>query len=402
MAQTAPGYGPMRTRLAFLFVVTALLLSIAAPLAAQTPEGDGVTVRGILFFSPTCGHCHKVINEDLPVIYEEYGGQPVVLYDESAAPEDVGFYLMTNGTLELLFVDVSTEAGSDMFVADSEALGLERAGVPRLNIADTYLVGSTEIPEVLPDIIEQGIANGGIPWPNVEGVEDALATIPGADVPANPGEGSDGGEAADVLPSDGDQSVWDRIANDPAANGLAILVLVGMVASLVGVVYLGRRDGLPSGPAWLIPVLAVVGIGVSIYLASVEASGADAVCGPVGDCNAVQQSEYASIFGVPVGVLGIVGYAVLLLGWLTTRFARGRAADWGAVGATGIALGGTFFSIYLTFLEPFVIGATCMWCLTSAVAVTGLLWLTAGPGLEALRRIAGSDSDSRERELTYG
>ena len=41
---------------------------------------------------------------------------------------------------------------------------------------------------------------------------------------------------------------------------------------------------------------------------------------------------------------------------------------------------GTLFSIYLTFLEPFMIGATCAWCLASAVIMTTLMWLTAAPG----------------------
>ena len=43
-----------------------------------------------------------------------------------------------------------------------------------------------------------------------------------------------------------------------------------------------------------------------------------------------------------------------------------------------LALFGTLFSIYLTFLEPFVIGATCAWCLTSAVSMTLILLLVAG------------------------
>ena len=38
-----------------------------------------------------------------------------------------------------------------------------------------------------------------------------------------------------------------------------------------------------------------------------------------------------------------------------------------------MTFGGTLFSIYLTFLEPFVIGAVCAWCLTSAVVMTLLL-----------------------------
>ena len=48
---------------------------------------------------------------------------------------------------------------------------------------------------------------------------------------------------------------------------------------------------------------------------------------------------------------------------------------------------GTLFSIYLTFLEPFVIGATCMWCISSAVVMMALLWITAGPAIEAWHRL---------------
>ncbi|MGQ9681477.1 MAG: hypothetical protein ACUVX9_02950 [Anaerolineae bacterium] len=42
------------------------------------------------------------------------------------------------------------------------------------------------------------------------------------------------------------------------------------------------------------------------------------------------------------------------------------------------------FSTYLTFLEPFVIGTTCAWCLTSVVCMAPILLLAAGPGWAAL------------------
>jgi len=45
---------------------------------------------------------------------------------------------------------------------------------------------------------------------------------------------------------------------------------------------------------------------------------------------------------------------------------------------------GIAFSIYLTFLEPFVIGATCAWCLTSAIVMTALFWLAAPRARSAL------------------
>ena len=44
---------------------------------------------------------------------------------------------------------------------------------------------------------------------------------------------------------------------------------------------------------------------------------------------------------------------------------------------------GTLFSIYLTVLEPFVIGATCLWCLSSAVIMTVIMWLAAKPAVNS-------------------
>jgi uncharacterized membrane protein len=109
--------------------------------------------------------------------------------------------------------------------------------------------------------------------------------------------------------------------------------------------------------------------------------GIEAVCGPVGDCNVVQQSEYARLFGVlPIGVLGVVGFAAILAAWAVRRFGTGPASSWAALAAVAMAGLGTLFSIYLTFLEPFVIGATCLWCLSSAVIMTALYGLALDPG----------------------
>jgi len=392
----------MRTRASFLFVLVATLFAIALPASAQSDTNEDAVVRVVFFFSPTCGHCEYVINEVLPGVFEEYGGEPSVFFDENL--EEVAFYEMTNGTLDILFADVMVEAAADLYASDTERLNIpdDRLGVPRLVVVDDYYVGSAEIPEALPGIIEAGLEAGGIPWPDIPGIEDAIATVPGMadgnqpvgdqeipdDEPATEPSTTENGAAA--LPSAEDESVADRFGNDPVGNSLAVLVLVAMIASLVAVPIMISKGLLGSAPAWLIPAFAVVGIGVSIYLGSVEASGVDAVCGPVGDCNAVQQSEYASIFGVPIGILGVVGYGVLLAGWIASRVAKGIFADLGLILAGAIALGGTLFSVYLTFLEPFVIGATCMWCLTSAVAITGLLWLTASPAWTALGRLRSS------------
>ena len=96
------------------------------------------------------------------------------------------------------------------------------------------------------------------------------------------------------------------------------------------------------------------------------------------------------LFGIPIGVLGVVGYALLLAGWVVARLVHGRMADLIVAGMAAGAFLGVCFSAYLTFLEPFVIGATCMWCITSALTMLALLWLLARPGWLAWRRLRGA------------
>jgi uncharacterized membrane protein len=182
-----------------------------------------------------------------------------------------------------------------------------------------------------------------------------------------------------------------RFAQDLAGNTLAVVVLVGMIASLIWSVFLFKRNrgnDANKVPSWLIPLLCTIGLGVAGYLAYVETTQTTAVCGPVGDCNTVQQSEYARLFGVlPIGILGLLGYLMILFSWMVARFARNFLADPAIILVFGMTAFGALFSIYLTFLEPFVIGATCAWCLTSAVIMTVLTLLCVKPAKASLARL---------------
>jgi uncharacterized membrane protein len=182
--------------------------------------------------------------------------------------------------------------------------------------------------------------------------------------------------------------VWSNVTRDPIGNGLAIVVLFGMIGS-VAIVLVPRRAPIgqaqPAWREWAIPALCLIGLAVAGYLTYVEAAQVAAVCGPVGDCNTVQQSEYARLFGMlPIGVLGLMGYAAISAAWLIQRWGRAPFDRLAAFALVIMTFGGMLFSIYLTFLEPFVIGATCAWCLTSAVLMTALLWLTVTPQRLAL------------------
>jgi len=397
------------------------LLLLAASLTA-TPTAAAQTVRAVLFHSPTCPHCRQVITEDLPVFYEVYGGRP------ETARGAAHLRLLSNGTLAVLFVDASTPDGDALLDASSAShpVGAERRGVPRMIVGDSVLVGSVEIPARLHGIIRTGLAGGGVPWPRIAGLdavtarlehpgvlappttpaagrEDpgqrAVATPAGPPAPppvtrdsapapaaaeaARPGEATGIRAPAAPIPdlqsigAEPDATVAQRLGRDPVGNGLAIVGLGLMVLTLAAVgAGVPARVG-PRDPGLWVPLLAVVGAGVAAYLTYIETSGATAICGPVGDCNTVQQSAYAKLFGViPVGILGLAGYGVVLVLWVLSQEGRqGAALARRLLVAT--ALLGTLFSVYLTVLEPFVIGATCLWCLSSAVLMTALLWLAA-------------------------
>jgi uncharacterized membrane protein len=170
------------------------------------------------------------------------------------------------------------------------------------------------------------------------------------------------------------------------SNGfvLAISIMVGMAAALVYSIIafiVGRSFHLPAWADWLIPVLIVVGIGVAGYLSYVETQAVGVICGPIGDCNTVQQSRYARLFDVlPVGVLGLTGYLALLVSWLFRRYVPTLEKP-AAIGFFGLAFFAVLFSLYLTYLEPFIIKAVCMWCLFSAVIASLLLLLGLPPAI---------------------
>jgi uncharacterized membrane protein len=123
-------------------------------------------------------------------------------------------------------------------------------------------------------------------------------------------------------------------------------------------------------------VLAVIGLGVAGYLTYVHYEGIEPVCGLGGDCEKVQTSEWAYLAGVPVALLGLIGYVVIL----ATLFVEREEAL--VVGAL-VALVGTGFSAYLTYRELFTIDAICPWCVASAVIVTLLAILTTARLLRA-------------------
>jgi uncharacterized membrane protein len=106
-----------------------------------------------------------------------------------------------------------------------------------------------------------------------------------------------------------------------------------------------------------VALLALAGLGIAAYLTYARYAHATIVC-TTGGCETVQSSDYAEVLGIPVAVLGLVGYAAILV----TAFLPGESAR---LAGAALALGGLVFSVYLIFVQIFPIGAFCVWCLAS-------------------------------------
>lgn len=105
-------------------------------------------------------------------------------------------------------------------------------------------------------------------------------------------------------------------------------------------------------------ILAIFGVGISLYLTYVKLSSDPFICG-FGDCGTVQHSKYGSMFGIPVAVLGVVYYFALLTLIQTQK--RKLEMYW--------LIWGVLFSSYLTFIELFVLKAICGWCVVSFINI---------------------------------
>ncbi len=308
-----------------------VLGGIPAFMLGQGVAASPPVVHAVLFYSPTCPHCHQVMTVDLPPLLRRYGTQ-----------------------LQIVGINASTSGGAAIYEAMARHFRLpdNRLGVPALVIGARVLVGSQEIPDELPGIVDRALLTGGIDWPDVPAIRTALAVdaprptpstadtpppappsapatasgrtdaaTPGAratathEQPLHPDTGTPaksasaepaatdtprqvsgglggaalvgreqgviepfshppaGAVAAPIAAAASDDSVRGSMTElfmlDPMGNGASVVVLVAMVAVLIVVLQAVRGGAvpLPVMPPWVIPVLGAVGLAVAGYLA---------------------------------------------------------------------------------------------------------------------------------------
>jgi uncharacterized membrane protein len=116
-------------------------------------------------------------------------------------------------------------------------------------------------------------------------------------------------------------------------------------------------------------ILSIAGLIVAGYLVYLDVSGSTAaLCSAGGGCDTVRESRYSQIGPIPVALIGVGGYLAILLVLLLDS-PGGRRSAYGPMLVFGFALIGVLYSLYLTYLELFVIVAICPYCMASAIIV---------------------------------
>lgn len=337
----------MKTKYLRIIILTLALIMLTIAPAAAAQQEDAV-VQAVFFYSPTCPHCHTVMDEVFPPLADHYGDQ-----------------------LQILQIDVTQRMGQTLYQTAVRTFQIpqQRLGVPTLVVDDVVLVGSQEIPARFPGLIEQGLAAGGIAWPEIPGLDRAYPDV------VSPAAGEEAGAPVNATPVD---PAAQQATADPVGAVLAALLLLAMLGAL-GYVALQLKNGrlsdasIPAMRSWTFPALILFGFLIAFYMSYVELTQTEAVCGPIGDCNVVQSSTYAHFLGVPVALLGAGYYLAMAALWFGQRMLEGSQLRYASLAMVTLSAAATIFAIYLTALELFVIEAVCAWCLATAAIVTALM-----------------------------
>jgi uncharacterized membrane protein len=122
----------------------------------------------------------------------------------------------------------------------------------------------------------------------------------------------------------------------------------------------------------VIAVLALVGVAETVYLTALHLAGAHVVCLAAANCSQVLSSPYAAINGFPLAAVGAIGYFSVFSLSTLALFRFPRATLFLALAIVAMFLA----TLWLLYVQAFVLKAFCDYCLFSAAIVfllTGLL-----------------------------
>ena len=119
-------------------------------------------------------------------------------------------------------------------------------------------------------------------------------------------------------------------------------------------------------------LLSLVGLFISAYLYLYKLGKIGNLACGTGGCETVQWSPWSQVAGIEVSLVGVLGYAGLVLLSLAALQAGLTKQRWPGVLLAVLAGIGVLFTLYLTYLELFVIHAICRWCVASGVVIVAI------------------------------
>jgi uncharacterized membrane protein len=120
-------------------------------------------------------------------------------------------------------------------------------------------------------------------------------------------------------------------------------------------------------------LLSLLGLFVSAYLYLYKIGRIGTLACGTGACETVQASAWSRFAGVEVALIGMAGYGALLLVSLVSLQPAFATRRWPATALAAMSAVGVAFTLYLTYLELFVIHAICRWCVGSAAIIVAIL-----------------------------
>jgi uncharacterized membrane protein len=116
-----------------------------------------------------------------------------------------------------------------------------------------------------------------------------------------------------------------------------------------------------------IVILSIGGLGVASYIRYTKSRGEELVC-PVGsNCNVVVNSQYSKFLGVSLEYWGMLYYSILLLSYIYLIFIPHIFTSLMLLGLSLLTTSAFLFSLYLLFIQAFILRQWCIWCLLSAI-----------------------------------
>lgn len=217
--------------------------SAAAPATPATP-----VVHGVLFWMDGCGHCSEVMEEVLPPLQRSYGAR-----------------------LDIRLVEISDTDGADLYwdVADVLDIPPEEVAVPLLVVGDEVMSGTDAIRSALPGVVERYLADGGVAYPAVAGVDFASMPAFADQMPADAGEGATG---TGVTGGEVGGAGSGETSSAPGALGAVVggpeghlldVPFVGMVnlddySLAVSTLLIGFLDGVNPCSLWVLTLLLAI------------------------------------------------------------------------------------------------------------------------------------------------